>query len=69
MSGQEIPDCEGYHSYGDMPVKATYHFGVTGFVTLIYGTYYPGEEIHLCVEHASELYKTADEEIKNHGCK
>lgn len=57
--------CEAPHSVDENTPKATYHFGVDIITMTIFGkTYYAGDKVNLCVEHANILYEEAKEELK-----
>lgn len=56
--------CEAPHTNKTVP-EATYHFGVSIITMTIFGkTYYIGDKVNLCAEHARILYDEAREELK-----
>lgn len=56
--------CDAPHPIDKNIPEATYHFGVTSPTTVFDITYFIDDEVHLCAEHASILYKMSREELK-----
>lgn len=57
--------CEAPHSVDETTPDAIYHFGVSIISMTAFGkTYYIGDKVNLCAEHAKILYEEAREELK-----